>query len=46
MKQKLFFIIFKGLSFEQIKPTFLKGEIPNLKLNEPIKVVYTQKLAN
>ena len=26
IKKKTFFIIFKGLSLKQVKPTFLKGE--------------------
>ena len=31
MKQKAYFIVFKGLSLKQIKLTFLKGESPVLK---------------
>ena len=31
MKQKAFFIIFKGLSIKQITQIFLKGESPTLK---------------
>ena len=30
-KQKAFFMIVKGFSFKQIKPTFLEGGIPTLK---------------
>ena len=30
MKQKAFFIIFKGLSLKQIMPAFLKGQSPTL----------------
>ena len=32
MKQKAIFIIFKGLSFEQIKQFFLEGESLTLRL--------------
>ena len=31
MKQKAFFIIFKGFSIKQIKQVFLEGESPTLK---------------
>ena len=31
MKWKAFFVIFKGLSFKQIKTIFLKGESPTLR---------------
>ena len=30
MKQKAFFIIFKGLSLKQIMPAFLKGQSPTI----------------
>ena len=32
MKQKSFFIIFKGFSLKQIKGIFLEGESPTLNL--------------
>ena len=32
MKQKAFFIIFKGLSFKQIKNFFLEGDSPTLNM--------------
>ena len=32
MKEKAFFIIFKGLSMKEIKKTFLEGESPTLKV--------------
>ena len=32
MKQKAFFMIFKGLSLKQIKQTFLEDESPTLKV--------------
>ena len=31
-KWEALFIIFKGLSFKQIKPTLLEGECPTLRL--------------
>ena len=31
MKQKAFFIIFKGLSMKQIKETFFEGDSPTLR---------------
>ena len=40
MKQKLFFIIFKGLSLKQIKYIFLGGEIRTLIPNAPKFTIY------
>ena len=32
MKQKEFFIVFKGISIEQLKQVFLEGKSPTLKI--------------
>ena len=40
MKQKAFFIIFKGLSLNQIKPAFLKGQSPTLIAFNLVVVAY------
>ena len=50
MKQKTFFIIFKGLSLKQIKIFFLKGESPALSVMEGIaqkrQIVYSTVISD